>query len=129
MTPTDKVKDFSQSTTSSSTQRKDSNNIQTKDMDTVNKSNSSSKSRKQQNVIINSLRKRVNAGKISSPSMDERTKQEIRMRRKNRHLVEQHYKIDQENHVLLPGVPKYDEDLTRDVHDFFNLICLVSFCS
>jgi hypothetical protein len=51
---------------------------------------------------------------------DDRTKQEIRLRRKNRHLVvEQHYKIDQENHALLPGVPKYDEDLARDFHDFF----------
>jgi len=41
-------------------------------------------------------------------------------------LIGQHYKIDQNNRVLLPGVPKYEEDLTRDVHDFFNLILLVS---
>lgn len=47
------------------------------------------------------------------------------MKRRNRHLVEQHFKIDEENHVLLPGVPQYDEDLARDFHDFFNLIFLV----
>jgi hypothetical protein len=40
-------------------------------------------------------------------------------------LVEQHFKIDKENHVLLPGLPQYDDDLARDIHDFFNLIFLV----
>jgi len=43
---------------------------------------------------------------------------------KRSHVVEQHYKIDR-NRALLPGVPKYDVDLARDIHDFFNLICLV----
>mmetsp|Transcript_1157 Transcript_1157/g.2098 ORF Transcript_1157/g.2098 Transcript_1157/m.2098 type:complete len:333 (+) Transcript_1157:82-1080(+) len=119
MAPMDELTDYSQSaptitSTSSGTQRQDSNHNNTKS------------SKKQRNIIMNSLRKRVNAGKVSYSSMDEQTKQEMRiMRRKNRHLVEQHYKIDQENHVLLPGVPTYDEDLARDFHDFFNLICLV----
>lgn len=45
----------------------------------------------------------------------------------HRRLVEEHYKIDKTN-GLLPGVPKYDTDLSRDIHDFFNLIALVSFC-
>jgi len=35
------------------------------------------------------------------------------------------HKIDKENRALLPGVPKYDVDLARDIHDFFNLISLV----
>lgn len=47
--------------------------------------------------------------------------------RKNhrRRLVEQHFKIDKENMALLPGVPAHDDDLARDLHDFFNLIVLV----
>ena len=47
--------------------------------------------------------------------------------RKNhrRRLVEQHFKIDKENMTLLPGVPAHDDDLARDLHDFFNLIVLV----
>jgi hypothetical protein len=96
-------------------------------MATVDEVNNSRTSSRKHNAIMNSLRKRVNnnAGRKIS-SVDERSKQEMRMRRKNRHLVELHYKIDQVNHALLPGVPEYDEDLARDFHDFFNLICLVS---
>mmetsp|Transcript_19183 Transcript_19183/g.24180 ORF Transcript_19183/g.24180 Transcript_19183/m.24180 type:complete len:389 (+) Transcript_19183:156-1322(+) len=48
--------------------------------------------------------------------------------RKNNHrrrLVEQHFKIDKESKALLPGVPVHDDDLARDLHDFFNLIILV----
>jgi hypothetical protein len=30
--------------------------------------------------------------------------------------------------VLLPGVPKYEEDWQRDTHDFFNLVALVPVC-
>ena len=42
-------------------------------------------------------------------------------------LVEEHYSIDQKSKKLLPGLPKYinDDDGARDMHDFFNLICLV----
>jgi len=41
-------------------------------------------------------------------------------------MFEQHYKVDKDNHdALLPGVPSYDKDLARDMHDFFNLIVLV----
>ena len=43
----------------------------------------------------------------------------------NRSLVNQHFEIDKENHVLLPGVPVHDDDFARDLHDFFNLIVLV----
>ncbi len=43
----------------------------------------------------------------------------------NRSLVLQHFKIDKENQALLPGVPVHDDDLARDLHDFFNLIVLV----
>ena len=49
-----------------------------------------------------------------------------RPRKDRRLLVEQHFNFDKENKVLLPGVPKYDDDLARDMHDFFNLIFLVS---
>ena len=51
-------------------------------------------------------------------------------------LVEEHYHIDPVNKKLLPGLPfdkkrsKLQEDIddddnARDIHDFFNLICLV----
>lgn len=40
-------------------------------------------------------------------------------------LVQQHFKIDAKNQALLPGVPVHDEDLARDLHDFFNLIFLL----
>lgn len=45
--------------------------------------------------------------------------------RKIAHLVEHHFNFDK-NHNLLPGLPKHDQDLARDIHDFFNLIILVS---
>jgi hypothetical protein len=90
----------------------------------IRTSSTSNKSSRKHLAIMNSMRKRVTAAKHSTSR--DMTKQEMRMRRMNQHLVEQHYKIDQENHVLLPGVPAYDEDLARDFHDFFNLICLVS---
>jgi hypothetical protein len=69
-------------------------------------------------AIMNSLRKRVGRGR---GGLKKRA-----LAKKRDHLMEQHFKIDQENRVLLPGVIKYDDDLTRDMHDFFNLICLVS---
>lgn len=68
-------------------------------------------------AIMNSLRKRVGRGR---GGLKKRA-----LAKKRDHLMEQHFKIDQENRVLLPGVIKYDDDLTRDMHDFFNLICLV----
>lgn len=36
-----------------------------------------------------------------------------------------HNKSNKQFKVVLPGVPKYETDWTRDCHDFFNLICLV----
>ena len=48
-----------------------------------------------------------------------------RIRRGNR-LVEQHFNIEKENLTLLPGVPKHEHSLARDVHDYFNLMFLVS---
>ena len=48
-----------------------------------------------------------------------------RSHRNRNTLVQQHFKIDEKNQVLLPGVPVHDEDLARDVHDFFNLIFLL----
>ena len=41
-------------------------------------------------------------------------------------LVDQHYRIDKQSRSLLPGVKSHDKDLARDIHDFFNLIVLVS---
>ena len=51
-------------------------------------------------------------------------------------LVEEHYQIDPKSKQLLPGLPFDkkrsklpkdidDDDNARDIHDFFNLICLV----
>ena len=41
-------------------------------------------------------------------------------------LVEEHYRIESHSKKLLPGLPNHDtNDDARDLHDFFNLICLV----
>lgn len=47
-------------------------------------------------------------------------------KKERRLLLEHYYRIDQQNRVLLPGVPSQDPDFARDCHDFFNLIFLVS---
>jgi hypothetical protein len=50
-----------------------------------------------------------------------------RRSRRGRHtaLLENHYRVDPKDHLVLPGLPKYDNDFNRDAHDFFNLIVLV----
>ena len=45
--------------------------------------------------------------------------------RRRRLLVEDHYRVDAETKSLLPGLPVNDDDDSRDLHDFFNLIALV----
>lgn len=45
-------------------------------------------------------------------------------------LLEDHYRVDRITNnprklVVLPGVPKHEEDWARDSHDFFNLIVLI----
>jgi len=47
--------------------------------------------------------------------------------RQRRLLVEDYYRIEENSKILLPGVPSQDDDWSRDIHDFFNLIVLVSF--
>jgi hypothetical protein len=42
-----------------------------------------------------------------------------------RSLIEEHYRVDETHSVILPGVPKQDDDWPRDAHDFFNLVVLV----
>lgn len=61
------------------------------------------------------LRKRTNSapGRISSDD------------RRRRLLVEDYYRVDPSSKRLLPGLPVNDDDWARDLHDFFNLICLV----
>lgn len=40
-------------------------------------------------------------------------------------LLEDHYLVDRNEHLVLPGMPKYGDDWSRDVHDYFNLIILL----
>lgn len=40
-------------------------------------------------------------------------------------LIEHHFRVDPERKVVLPGVPKHEDDWHRDTHDFFNLIVLI----
>ena len=42
-----------------------------------------------------------------------------------RRLIEEHYCVDTTRSVVLPGVPKHEDDWARDAHDFFNLVVLV----
>ena len=47
---------------------------------------------------------------------------------RKRLLVEDHFRVtytDNKQRVVLPGVPKHDDDWARDSHDFFNLIMLI----
>lgn len=46
-------------------------------------------------------------------------------RRERHRLLEDHYRVDKDRHVVLPGVPRYEKDWARDLHDFFNLLVLV----
>ena len=52
----------------------------------------------------------------------------IRRHPEHHDLIEDHYRVDHDAHIVLPGVPKYDDDWARDCHDFFNLIALVPVC-
>uniref|UniRef100_A0A7S3P3F3 TLC domain-containing protein n=1 Tax=Amphora coffeiformis TaxID=265554 RepID=A0A7S3P3F3_9STRA len=48
--------------------------------------------------------------------------------RRKRLLVEDHYRVElteTKQRVVLPGVPKHDDDWITDSHDFFNLIVLI----
>ena len=65
------------------------------------------------------LRRRMRSR--SAPAL--RTTKSRKSRRSK--MFEQHFKVDKDNQALLPGIPTYDNDLARDLHDFFNLIVLV----
>lgn len=45
--------------------------------------------------------------------------------RRRKRLVEDYFQFDAERRVVLPGVPRYEQDFARDVHDCFNLIVLL----
>jgi hypothetical protein len=67
--------------------------------------------------LATGLRRRIKRSRSAPPVFNRKNSR--------RSLVQQHYKIDKENHALLPGVPVHDDDFARDMHDFFNLIILV----
>jgi hypothetical protein len=70
------------------------------------------------NTVMETLRRRP----VPSSSITSRGKNGIND--SQRKIVEHHFNFDK-NHNLLPGLPKHDQDLARDIHDFFNLIILV----
>lgn len=43
-------------------------------------------------------------------------------------VIKDHYRVDSERRVVLPGVPKHEDDWVQESHDFFNLIVLVPIC-
>ncbi|GAX22705.1 hypothetical protein FisN_4Hh183 [Fistulifera solaris] len=45
--------------------------------------------------------------------------------RRRKRLLEDHYQFDPERRIVLPGVPRYEQDFARDAHDCFNLIMLL----
>ncbi len=67
--------------------------------------------------LATGLRRRIKRSRSAPPVFNRKNSR--------RSLVQQHFKIDKENHALLPGVPVHDNDFARDMHDFFNLIFLV----
>jgi len=40
-------------------------------------------------------------------------------------LLREHYRVDPEKRIVLPGVPKHEADWARDAHDLFNLVVLI----
>ena len=63
---------------------------------------------------------------FSLPRLRPRQRRREGLPRRERHrLLEDHYRVDKERHVVLPGVPRYEKDWARDMHDFFNLVVLV----
>ena len=40
-------------------------------------------------------------------------------------LLAEHFRVDAEKSLVLPGLPAHEDDWDRDVHDFFNLIVLI----
>ena len=54
-----------------------------------------------------------------------KTKEHPRPNNNHHSLLEDHYRVDPKEHIVLPGLPTYDDDFHRDIHDFFNLIVLV----
>jgi hypothetical protein len=42
-----------------------------------------------------------------------------------RRLIEDYYRLDETKSIVLPGLPKQEDDWPRDAHDFFNLVVLV----
>eukprot|EP00542_Grammatophora_oceanica_P021048 CAMPEP_0194031656 /NCGR_PEP_ID=MMETSP0009_2-20130614/4775_1 /TAXON_ID=210454 /ORGANISM="Grammatophora oceanica, Strain CCMP 410" /LENGTH=321 /DNA_ID=CAMNT_0038671869 /DNA_START=42 /DNA_END=1007 /DNA_ORIENTATION=- len=45
---------------------------------------------------------------------------------RRKRLIEEHFRVDPlDKKLVLPGVPKHEDDWPRDLHDFFNLVALV----
>jgi len=61
-----------------------------------------------------SLRQRLRRRASSAPPMTARGR-----------LLAEHFRVDADKKQVLPGLPSYEVDWPRDVHDFFNLIVLV----
>ena len=81
------------------------------------------------NTVIETLRRRpVPSSSIQSRGKNDSNGSQRKITQRKSlggNLVEHHYNFDK-NYNLLPGLPKQDQDLARDIHDFFNLIILVS---
>ena len=118
-------------TSSSSTaSTKEENTILVSDISTFSPTTESATATATANTTNNSSSATRGMGRKGIPSIRRRIRSRSAPtghRRKDNHrsLVEQHFKIDKEYH-LLPGVPVHDKDLARDIHDFFNLIILYS---
>src|SRR3569832_1443115 len=60
----------------------------------------------------------------------QRKRQQTNPNVQRRRLLEEHYRVDRITNnprklIVLPGVPKHEEDWARDSHDFFNLVFLI----
>uniref|UniRef100_A0A7S2S862 TLC domain-containing protein n=1 Tax=Eucampia antarctica TaxID=49252 RepID=A0A7S2S862_9STRA len=44
---------------------------------------------------------------------------------RRRLLFEDYFRVEKDTKILLPGVPRQDDDWARDTHDFFNLVILI----
>jgi len=87
------------------------------------------------NAISSMKNGRQRSAAAATTSIRKRIRDQLRRRRRSNSapprygrrssLLKEHYCIDQEKRIVLPGVPKHEADWARDGHDLFNLVVLI----
>jgi len=95
---------------------------------TPNNSSNSRIQQRHQTKTISKLRDISKRGRVTFSSPFKRLRRSNsappRYGRRNS-LLREHYRMDPEKRIVLPGAPKYEADWARDAHDLFNLVVLI----